>query len=158
MLPYAAPLESRESVRATAQSSRAMEQSRRDVSIRAFKLLHQSYRSRQLANLATKDQAIASVDTKFANDVADLASKHGKDTEKFEATKFALYQEFDARREAWANASNVEIEQLLADESLEHAELIESLENERLNEEEEAQEQLLLTVQELETSGQNSFR
>jgi len=154
---HATPALNRERVHATAQFLRAAEHSRYSIGKRSLDFLHQSYQT-QLADIKTKQEAMASAEAKLESNAANLALKHDKEAAEFEAANLKLSQEFDAKRETWAMGSKVEVEQLLVEEGATHASLVESLTAKRLREEEEAHDALHETIKRLERSGQSSCR
>jgi len=64
-----------------------------------------------------------SAEKKHQADAAALASKHEKETAELEDTRFALFEEFDAKREAWAATKKG----LFEEEGSKHAESVEKL-------------------------------
>ena len=147
-----------ESVRATARRSRDAVDSGHAVSKRAFELLHQFHLTQDIASLEAKERSMAALEVKLENDAANLALKHNKETTESEAARIALFQEFDAKRKAWATVPKVEeAERLLAEEGSKHTDLIESMRAKHLRYEEEAEKVLREYMQKLESSGRSSF-
>jgi len=64
----------------------------------------------------------------------NLAAKHSNEAAESEAAKLVLFQELDAKREAWTVGSKLDIEKLLMEEGTKHAGLVESLKAKHLSE------------------------
>ena len=112
----------REHIRAKAHLARVAVGSRQDISQVALGLLQQRQREQHLANVQIKQRAAAAIEQKYAADTTTLNSKYNKETAEWEDARFALYENFDKKRDAWAAAVN----RLLKEESAKHAQLIQA--------------------------------
>jgi len=122
---HTATVYDRERVRTEVQLARAAEQSRHEITKLALELLQQRHRAQEVANIENKQQAMVLVEEKLTTIAAELAVKHGKEVTESEDTKFALFEEFDARRVAWASAVGAMAQ--LAEEASKHAVLVEAM-------------------------------
>jgi len=122
MYQDAATMFDRERIRAKAHLARAAVGSRQDISQLALGRLQQEQREQYLANVQTKLRATAVVEQKYAADTTALAYKYKKETAEWEDARFALYEKFDEKRDAWAAA----VKKLLREESAKHARVVES--------------------------------
>jgi len=133
---HTATTSDREPVRAEALLVRAAEKSRHEISKLALELLQQRHRAQHVVNIENKQQAMAFVEEKLSTAAVELAARHGKEVTDLEDAKFALFEEFDARRVAWASATGAAA--LLAEVASKHAALIETTMAEKLREDDEA--------------------
>jgi len=144
---YTATTSERERVRAEAQLARAAEQSRHEISKLALELLQQRHHAQHLVNVENKQQATALVEDKFSKAAVELAARHKQEVAESENAKFALFEEFDTRRVAWAGASAITAtEPQLGDEVSKHAALIETMMEDKLREDNEARQTLQSTM------------
>jgi len=113
----------REHIRAKARLARVAMGSRQDISQLALGLLQQRQREQHLVNARTKLRATGAVERKYAAATTALTSKYGKEAAEWEDARFALYEKFDEKRDAWAAA----VKKLLKEESAKHGSVVESL-------------------------------
>jgi len=123
MPPHAATTFDREHVQIEAHIARTAESSRHEISVLALELLQQRLRAQHLRNIETHAEVMEYLEKKQLADATTLASEHDKEATELEDVRFALFEEFDVKRQAWATA----MKQLLDDEKLKQAEVIESL-------------------------------
>jgi len=141
---HVATVYDRERVRTEARLARAAEQSKHEISKLALELLQQRHHAQHVANVENKQRAMALVEDKLSIASAELAAWHDQEVTDLEDAKFALFEEFDKRRVAWAGTIGATA--LLADETAKHAALIESTIADKLREDNEAQETLQNTI------------
>jgi len=146
---HATTVYDRESVRTKAQLARAAEQPRHEISKLALELLQQRHRAQHVVNVENKQRAIVLVEGKLSTAAAELAARHGQEVTGLEDDKFALFEEFDVRRVAWANATTAD-EPQLAEEASKHTALIEDVVSSKLREDEQAKKSLQSTIWNLE--------
>jgi len=140
---YTAATSERERVRADAQLARATEQSRHEITKLALELLQQRHGAQHVVNVENKQRATALVEGQFSAADAEIAARHGQEVTNLEAAKFALFEEFDTRRVAWAGTTRATA---LADEVAKHAALVEATMAGKLREDNEAQKLLQRTI------------
>ena len=134
-------------VRADAQLAHAAEQSRHEISKLALGLLQQRHHAQDVVNVENKQRAMTLVENKLSAAAAELAARHGKEVTDLEDAKFALFEEFDTRRVAWASATGAVAQ--LAEDASKHAALIEVMTAGKLREEDEARQTLESTIDKL---------
>jgi len=142
----------REHVCTEAQRARAAEQSRHDISKLALELLQQRHNAQHLTNVETRQQGMAYADTELERAAAELIAKHDREDAKSEDAKFALFEEFDTKRQAWAAAASKTTTELLAEEGLKHTALVEALMVEKLSDNRDARKALQIALQEVKQS------
>jgi len=143
---HATTVYDRERVRTEAQLARAAEQSRHEITKLALELLQQRHHAQHVVNVENKQRAMALVEGKLSTAAVELAARHDREVTELEDAKFALFEEFDTRRVAWANATTADEPQLAAEEASKHAALIETMVADKLREDNEAQQSLQSTI------------
>ena len=98
---------------------------RHDISEIVFELLQQHHHEQHLANIKFKQQAMVLAEDQLSLDAAALAAQHVEEVTRFEDARFNIFEEFDAKREAWAAA--VRTERLLEEEGAKHVSSVASV-------------------------------
>ena len=145
---HTATTSDRERVHAEALLVHAAEKSRHEISKLALELLQQRHRAQHVVNVENKQRAMAVVEEKLSTAAVELADRHGKEVTDLEDAKFALFEEFDARRVAWAGTTGAAA-LLAAEEASKHAALIETIMADKLREDNEAQQSLQSTIHDI---------
>jgi len=147
---HTATTSDRERVRAHAQIARAAEQSRHEISKLALELLQQRHRAQHVANAETREQELAYADSEFEKAATKLALKHNKEAITSEDAKFALFDEFDAKRQAWAAAASKT--EVPSEECSKHEALVHSLAEKKLSDDKDALAALQSAIREVTRS------
>jgi len=113
----------REHIHAEAYRARAAHDSRYDISVLALELLRDRHRTRHFTSDKAKQKAMLSIDERHSENAARLAFKHEKEATELEDARFALFEEFDTKREAWATTTK----RLLQEQDSKYAEAFETL-------------------------------
>ena len=112
-----------ERISTAAHRARTTQNSRHTISELAFELLQGRQHSLHHVKIGLSQRLMISAEQQHSVDAAALASKHDQEIAGLEDTKFALFEEFDARRAALAGTMG----KLMTEASLMHTKAVKEL-------------------------------